>query len=82
MIYLKSCFDDLGISYLDSYTNFLTINLGKYTKKIYNALLSQGIILRPLDNYGLPDYLRVTIGTEKENQLLIRKLKIILKSLK
>lgn len=82
MTYLKSCFDDLGIPYLNSYTNFLTINLGKYTKKIYNALLSEGIILRPLDNYDLPDYLRITIGTEKENQLLIRKLKIILKSLK
>ena len=82
MIYLKSCFDNLGISYLDSYTNFLTINLGKYTKKIYNALLGQGIILRPLDNYELPNYLRVTIGTEKENKQLINKLKKILKSVK
>lgn len=82
MIYLKSCFDNLGISYLDSYTNFLTINLGKYTKKVYNALLGQGIILRPLDNYELPNYLRVTIGTEKENKQLINKLKKILKSVK
>jgi len=82
MIYLKSCFDDLGIPYLDSYTNFLTINLGKYTKRIYNALLCQGIILRPLDNYELPNYLRITIGTEKENKLLISKLKKILKSVK
>ena len=55
MIYLKSCFDDLSVSYLDSYTNFVTINTGKYTKKIYKSLLSQGMIVRPLDNYELPN---------------------------
>ena len=38
-----------------------------------------GVILRPLDNYGLKNYLRVTIGTPKENSLFISKLKLIVR---
>jgi len=44
--------------------------------------LSEGVILRPLDNYGLPSYLRVTIGTKDENVMFIKKLKKSLKRLK
>ena len=82
MNYLKLNFDKLGVSYLNSYTNFVTINLGLSTKKVYKALLSKGVILRPLDNYGLPKYLRVTIGTDRENKFFINTLTSILRSLK
>ena len=82
MIYLKSCFDELGIKYLNSYTNFLTIYLGSKTKQIFNDLLHQGVILRPLNNYGLSKYLRVTIGTDSENRYFIKKLKKTLKMAK
>ena len=71
MNYLRSSFDNLDVSYLTSYTNFLTIKLGQKTKKIFNELLSQGVILRPLDNYNLSQYLRVTIGSKSENKFLI-----------
>ena len=79
MEFLKSSFDNLGVSYLNSYTNFITIKLGSRTKTVFNKLLEKGIILRPLDNYGLPQYLRVTIGTKSENKLLITNLTKILR---
>ena len=78
MEFLKSSFDNLDISYLNSYTNFITIKLGSRTKKVFNQLLEKGIILRPLDNYGLSQYLRVTIGTKNENKQLIDNLTKIL----
>ncbi len=77
--YLRKEFDSLKISYLDTYTNFITINLGKHANLIYKKLLMNGVILRPLDNYGLKNYLRVTIGTPKENSLFISKLKLIVR---
>ena len=82
MKYLKSSFDDLGVPYLNSYTNFLTIKFGQKTKRIFNDLLSQGVILRPLDNYNLSQYLRITIGTESENKFLINKITKILRLIK
>mgnify|MGYP001223105399 CR=1 FL=1 len=78
MKYLKLNFDKLCIPYLDSYANFLTIKTGSKTSDIYNKLLAQGIILRPLNNYGLPRYLRVTIGSENENRYFINKLTKVL----
>ena len=70
-----------SIYFIDSYTNFITIFFGKKSKIIFNKLLKKGIILRPLDNYGLPDYLRVTIGTLNECKIFIKNLRVILKSI-
>ena len=82
MQFLKLELNKLGILYLNTYTNFITIHLGSRTQKIYEILLSEGVILRPLENYGLPSYLRVTIGTKEENNMFIRKLKKSLKELR
>ena len=79
MQYIKSEFDKLNIFYLKSYGNFITFKLGKNIKRIYNKLLSNGVILRPLDNYKLPNYLRLTIGKPSENKKFISVLKNILK---
>ena len=64
-------FDQLSITYLNSCANFITFYLGSKTQQVYELLLSEGVILRPLQNYGLADYLRVTIGTQKENTMFI-----------
>jgi len=79
MNYIISCFEKLGIDYLSPYGNFITLNLGKNTKTLYNKLIRKGIILRPLDNYGLNSYLRLTIGTSSENDIFINTFTKILK---
>ena len=78
MLYLKKELDKLDIKYLDSYTNFLTIYLGKNANDVFEKLLENGVILRPLDNYNLKSYLRVTIGTRQENISFIKSLKKIM----
>ncbi|MBH44112.1 MAG: histidinol-phosphate transaminase [Gammaproteobacteria bacterium] len=71
MNYIISTFEKLGIDYLSPYGNFITLNLGKKTKSLYNKLISKGIILRPLENYNLSNYLRMTIGTSSENDRFV-----------
>ena len=77
--YIIKELDKDSIKYIDSYTNFITIYFGKDASVIFEGLLKKGIILRPLNNYGLPNYLRVTIGTMNECKLFIKNLRILLK---
>ncbi|MDI1352809.1 MAG: histidinol-phosphate transaminase, partial [bacterium] len=67
MIQMKEGFDELGINYLPSACNFLTFNCNKDSLPVYNELLDQGIIVRPLHAYKMANYIRVTIGTKEQN---------------
>lgn len=68
--YLQS--KELG--YIPSVANFLTVRFGKRCDEIYQNLLQQGVILRPLANYGLPEFLRITIGTPQQQAVLMENL--------
>lgn len=75
--YISSEFDQLGIEYVPSYTNFILFKIAD-ASKVTQALLSKGVIVRPVAGDGLPNHLRVSIGTEKENQRFITALKEVL----
>lgn len=75
---LRVAFDLLGLRYLPSVGNFLCVDMVYPGREIFAALLTHGIIVRPVDNYGLPEFLRITVGTEQENELLIEILHHIL----
>ncbi|PJD91420.1 MAG: histidinol-phosphate transaminase [Legionella sp.] len=64
--------DDRGIHYLPSHANFLTIDCGQDGMPIAKQLQRHGIIVRPLHPYGMPSYLRVTIGTTEQNQRFLQ----------
>ena len=64
----------LGLEYIPSYGNFVTVKVGD-AKAVNLALLKSGVIVRPVAGYGLPDYLRVTIGTAAENARFLASLK-------
>jgi histidinol-phosphate aminotransferase len=69
----------LGIDYIPSYGNFITIRVGK-AAEIYKRLLRRGVIVRPVGGgYGLPEHLRVTIGTAQENERFLNALAASLK---
>ncbi|HHE04482.1 MAG TPA: aminotransferase class I/II-fold pyridoxal phosphate-dependent enzyme, partial [candidate division WOR-3 bacterium] len=70
----------LGIKYFPSYTNFITLDFGINVEPINDALLKRGIIVRPLRSYGFDNYLRITIGTKKQNKKVIEALEGIVKS--
>lgn len=74
---LTATLDELGIEYIPSVTNFLSINLKTDAAPIYNQLLKRGIITRTLGNYDLPHYLGVTLGLSDENVAFIKAFKEI-----
>jgi histidinol-phosphate aminotransferase len=69
----------LGLDYIPSYGNFITMRVGK-AAEIYKRLLRRGFIVRPVGGgYGLPEHLRVTIGTARENERFLGALAASLK---
>ena len=57
----------LGVAYVPSHANFLLVRVGEGAA-IYQRLLEQGVIVRPVAGYGLPEFLRVTVGLPTENR--------------
>lgn len=68
---LTAGFDALKVRHYPSAGNFILIDCGKPAAPIYEALLRSGIIVRPVANYGLPNHLRITIGTREQNERLL-----------
>lgn len=75
---LVDAFDALGLEYIPSAGNFICVDMKRPGREIYNRLLHEGVIARPVDNYGLPNHLRVTIGREEENERFIRALEKVI----
>ena len=76
MTKLTDLFNKLSIDYLGTYCNFITFRAGKQSKKLFEYLLKKGVIVRPLANYGLSDYLRVSLGTPHDNNFFIKHMKL------
>ena len=68
-----------GLNWLPSVGNFLCVDVGRPGLEVFLELLKRGVIARPVDNYGLPQHLRISIGTESENARLIEALSRVLK---
>ena len=80
---IKDEFNKLPLVVYDSQANFIFIKLRKGIKEkimLNRYLLSKSIIIRTLDNYNMPECIRVTIGTEKENKILISVFKSFFKN--
>lgn len=67
-----------GLRYIPSVGNFLTFDLAQEPEPVYQALLRQGVIVRPVANYGLPGFLRVSVGTTQENDRFFQALDQVL----
>jgi len=67
----------LGLDYIPSYGNFVSVRVGD-AGAIYQKLLKQGVIVRPVAGYGMPEYLRVSIGLASENARFIEALQTCL----
>ncbi|MBI2437366.1 MAG: histidinol-phosphate transaminase [Lentisphaerae bacterium] len=67
----------LGIAYVPAVTNFMLVETGQ-ARATFQALQKEKIIVRPMDGYGLPDHVRITIGTLSENQRCLQALARVL----
>lgn len=68
---LISGLQKLGIETVPSAANFILVKTGA-GREWFHALQQEKIIVRPMDAYGLPDYIRITVGTEQQNQATLR----------
>ena len=76
---LEAALDRLGLARIPSHGNFIAFHCGEASSAAsYEALLRQGVIVRPVDGYGLPGYLRVTVGSEVENSRFISAMKSVI----
>jgi histidinol-phosphate aminotransferase len=76
--YLQKELTELGLKVIPSATNFLLVDMGQAASGLNRQLLEAGVIVRPVANYGLDNFLRVSVGLPKENEFFIQALKKIL----
>jgi histidinol-phosphate aminotransferase len=67
----------MGLEYIPSCANFVAVRVGN-AATINHSLLKQGVIVRPVANYGMPEHLRISIGLKAENTKFLQALEIAL----
>ncbi|AOV07446.1 histidinol-phosphate transaminase [Sporosarcina ureilytica] len=72
---LSEKMEELGFTVYPSSTNFLFIHIKSDAQELFNALLKKGIIIRPCTGWGYDEYVRISIGTKEQNELLLSTLK-------
>lgn len=81
MAQLKDGLAALGVKVSPSAANFVLAHFGRPVQGINAALMRQGVIVRPVGNYGLDQSLRITVGTAKQNERLLKTLADVLKTM-
>ncbi len=76
--YLYKEFKRLGLFYLPTHANFIFVDFKRDAREVFEALQRQGVITRPIPQYGFPTALRITIGNEHQNQRLIEALERVI----
>ena len=72
--WLSTEIEKLGYRPFPTQTNFFLVDVKSDCKKLYDSLLHKGVIIRPMSAYGYPTYIRITVGTQKENERLLAAL--------
>lgn len=79
MAQLEQGFSKLGLNWVASRANFILVDLQRNGAQVFEALLKQGVIVRPVGGgYGMPNHIRVSIGLEQENQRFLQVLEQVL----
>ncbi|MCP4409764.1 MAG: histidinol-phosphate transaminase [Gammaproteobacteria bacterium] len=76
---LRTAFDERQLRYIPSVGNFICVDMGRLALPVYQGLLSHGVIVRPVANYGFPNHLRITVGTQEQIQYLLHALDRVLR---
>jgi histidinol-phosphate aminotransferase len=75
---LQAGLQALGLVSIPTVGNFITADMGRPALPVYEDLLREGVIVRPVANYGLPNHLRITVGLERDNQRVLTALEKVL----
>ncbi|MFO7871421.1 MAG: histidinol-phosphate transaminase [Kiritimatiellia bacterium] len=71
--YFEKSFQKMGLEFVPSVVNFMLVRVG-HGRDVFERLMRSGIIVRPMDGYGLPEHIRVTVGTPGENRRFVKEL--------
>ncbi len=71
--------DRLELTYYPTQANFICIDVKRDSKEVFNEMMDQGVTIRSLTSFGMNQWIRVTVGTETDNRLLVRILENVLK---
>jgi histidinol-phosphate aminotransferase len=69
----------LRVDYVPSQANFILMRVGQ-GRKVFEQLLKQGVIVRPMEEYSFPEFIRVTVGRSEENMKFVHELERVLKA--
>jgi histidinol-phosphate aminotransferase len=72
--------NQLGLEYIPSVANLLSFRAGPEAQSVYEGLLREGVIVRPLAGYGMPEHLRVSTGLPEEHERFLDALKKVMKA--
>lgn len=78
--YLYDVFERLSIPYIPTQANFILFDAGRPATEVFDAMLRQGVLLRPCGSFGLPTSLRVTVGKAEENQRFAEALEAVVRA--
>ena len=78
---LESALRGMGLETVPSFANFLLVRIGP-AARVYQELLARGVIVRPVGNYDLPEWLRVTVGLPQENERFLQALPAALEAVR
>ncbi len=76
--FMYAYLEQLGIGYFKSQANFFLIDVGKDANAVFEALLREGVVVRPMTSYALPDFIRVNVGLHHENVRFLEALSRVL----
>jgi histidinol-phosphate aminotransferase len=76
--FLYEEFKNLGLRYVPSRANFILVDVGRSAADVYQKLLHQAVIVRPMTPFGMETALRISIGTPEENRKLVKGLRAVL----
>ena len=80
LAYYEGIFDSIGLEYVPSLANFILVKIGEGEagQELFEAMLKQGVIIRSMKSYGLPQWVRISVGTQEQNERCVEVLKNIL----
>ena len=75
--FFRRAFRDLKLEFVSSFANFILVRVGE-GQKVFDAMQKQGVIVRPMGGYQLPEWIRISVGTPKENERCLNVLKSVI----
>lgn len=77
--YFYGAFDRAGLAYVPSCANFVLVKTGR-GRQVFRELQKRKVIVRPMDGYGLPEWIRITVGTPEQNRRVMEALDAVLRA--